>query len=230
MTSPVSLEALLRRMSRDGEKIFNECGEVPMLWLLETADGEQKMLTTPLSIPPGMSPGDYKHHLDASLHDLFAREHVVRWSPGRPVRSWRFHYVAGIGRFDDGRLAEVLDPAKTGHRSGSLSPRCGNRRVISSPVRARRSGGSQEKAATAGGRRNQLTRMVAHPHRSARHSTSSRRCHDHRNPLPIYLLTLQAMPGAAGIRALRWVLKVLLRKYKLRCVSIEELTMKENRP
>ena len=72
--------------------------------------------------------------------------------------------------------------------------------------------------------------MVAHPHRSARHSTSSRRCHDHRNPLPIYLLTLQAMPGGAGIRALRWVLKVLLRKYKLRCVSIEELTMKENRP
>ena len=108
MTSPVSLEALLRRMSRDAEKIFNKCGEVPMLWLLETADGEQKMLTTPLSIPPGMSPGDYKHHLDASLHDLFAREHVVRWSPGRPVRSWRFHYVAGIGRFDDGRLAEVF--------------------------------------------------------------------------------------------------------------------------
>jgi hypothetical protein len=86
MTSPVSLEALLRRMSRDAEKIFNKCGEVPMLWLLETADGEQKMLTTPLSIPPGMSPGDYKHHLDASLRDLFAREHVVRY--GQIAESW----------------------------------------------------------------------------------------------------------------------------------------------
>jgi hypothetical protein len=44
---------------------------------------------------------------------------------------------------------------------------------------------------------------------------------------PIFLLKLQAEPGAAGIRALRWALKVLLRKYKLRCVSIEELGASE---
>lgn len=39
---------------------------------------------------------------------------------------------------------------------------------------------------------------------------------------PTFVLTLQAMPGTAGLRALRWVLKVLLRKHKLRCISIEE--------
>jgi hypothetical protein len=39
---------------------------------------------------------------------------------------------------------------------------------------------------------------------------------------PTFVLTLRAMPGAAGIRALRWLLKVLLRKHKLRCISIEE--------
>jgi hypothetical protein len=43
-----------------------------------------------------------------------------------------------------------------------------------------------------------------------------------RSKLPIFVLTLRAMPGAAGIRALRWLLKVLLRKHKLRCISIEE--------
>jgi hypothetical protein len=40
-----------------------------------------------------------------------------------------------------------------------------------------------------------------------------------RSKLPIFVLTLRAMPGAAGIRALRWLLKVLLRKHKLRCIS-----------
>jgi hypothetical protein len=40
---------------------------------------------------------------------------------------------------------------------------------------------------------------------------------------PIYLLKLQAAPGSEGIRALRWLLKVLLRKYGLRCISVEEL-------
>jgi hypothetical protein len=48
-------------------------------------------------------------------------------------------------------------------------------------------------------------------------------------PTTTYVLRLRAQPGAAGIRSLRWVLKVLLRKFKLRCVSIEELTTKENR-
>jgi hypothetical protein len=37
-----------------------------------------------------------------------------------------------------------------------------------------------------------------------------------------FVLTLRPEPGAAGIRALRWLLKVLLRKHKLRCISIEE--------
>jgi hypothetical protein len=38
----------------------------------------------------------------------------------------------------------------------------------------------------------------------------------------IFVLTLRAPPGAAGIRALRRALKALLRRYKLRCLAIEE--------
>jgi hypothetical protein len=48
----------------------------------------------------------------------------------------------------------------------------------------------------------------------------------HRRPRPeqrpTFVLTLQAMPGVDGTRVLRWLLKVLLRKHKLRCISIEE--------
>jgi hypothetical protein len=40
---------------------------------------------------------------------------------------------------------------------------------------------------------------------------------------PIYLLKLEASPGSEGIRALRWLLKVLLRKYGMRCISCEEV-------
>lgn len=37
---------------------------------------------------------------------------------------------------------------------------------------------------------------------------------------PIYKLSLRAEPGIDAIRALRWVLKSLLRQYGMRCVDI----------
>jgi hypothetical protein len=39
----------------------------------------------------------------------------------------------------------------------------------------------------------------------------------------IYLLKIEAQSGNAGIHALRHLLKVLLRRYQLRCISIEEV-------
>jgi hypothetical protein len=40
---------------------------------------------------------------------------------------------------------------------------------------------------------------------------------------PVYLLKLEGEPGDDGIKALRFLLKVLLRRFGLRCVSIEEV-------
>jgi hypothetical protein len=39
----------------------------------------------------------------------------------------------------------------------------------------------------------------------------------------IYLLRLEAKPGDDGIRGLRWLLKIALRRFGMRCVSIEEV-------
>jgi hypothetical protein len=39
---------------------------------------------------------------------------------------------------------------------------------------------------------------------------------------PTFIIVLRVEPGTDAIRALRQALKMLLRKYKLRCVSIEE--------
>jgi hypothetical protein len=38
----------------------------------------------------------------------------------------------------------------------------------------------------------------------------------------VYVLKLRPLPGVDAIRALRWVLKGLLRRHGLRCVSVEE--------
>jgi len=39
---------------------------------------------------------------------------------------------------------------------------------------------------------------------------------------PVFVLTLVAEPGPDGIRDLRALLKLALRRFKLRCVSIEQ--------
>ncbi len=38
----------------------------------------------------------------------------------------------------------------------------------------------------------------------------------------IWIITVTAIPGFDEIRALRWALKSMLRRYGLRCLSIEE--------
>lgn len=39
---------------------------------------------------------------------------------------------------------------------------------------------------------------------------------------PTFVLRLEARPGVSGVRALRWLLKVLARQHGFRCVSVEE--------
>ena len=39
---------------------------------------------------------------------------------------------------------------------------------------------------------------------------------------PILVLKLQARPGVASVRALRWLLKTLGRQHGFRCLSVEE--------
>jgi hypothetical protein len=46
--------------------------------------------------------------------------------------------------------------------------------------------------------------------------------------MPIFLVRLRALPGVDAIRALRAALKTLLRRYGLRCESVEEETSNAN--
>ena len=44
----------------------------------------------------------------------------------------------------------------------------------------------------------------------------------HKSRRPIYVLHLQPAQGDDGIRMLRAALKVLMRRFRLRCISVEE--------
>ena len=39
----------------------------------------------------------------------------------------------------------------------------------------------------------------------------------------IFMLTLVAKPGSDPIRAIRWLLKMALRRFQLRCTSLREI-------
>jgi hypothetical protein len=43
-------------------------------------------------------------------------------------------------------------------------------------------------------------------------------------PQRIFVVSLVAMPGSDPILALRGLLKIALRRFKLRCISVEEKT------
>jgi hypothetical protein len=45
---------------------------------------------------------------------------------------------------------------------------------------------------------------------------------------PVFLLRLRPLPGTDGTKAVRAALKVLLRRFRLQCVTIETETMETN--
>jgi hypothetical protein len=45
---------------------------------------------------------------------------------------------------------------------------------------------------------------------------------------PVFLLRLRPLPGVDGVRAVRAALKVLLRRFRLQCVTIETEAMEDD--
>ena len=43
------------------------------------------------------------------------------------------------------------------------------------------------------------------------------------DPPRIFMLTLVAKPGSDPIRAIRWLLKIALRRFQLRCIDVHEV-------
>jgi hypothetical protein len=96
--SAPTLEALLRRCARMAEQVFNDAGEIDPLWLIETADGEQRLIVTPIVAPDGLAAHEYKDWLDAKMRETFREMDVVRYA--RAMDCW---LSRGLG-LEPGRL------------------------------------------------------------------------------------------------------------------------------
>ena len=74
------LHALLRRVSRMAEQMFDKQGDIDPIWLVETVSGEQQIIVSPVMAPSGLSASDYKDKLAAKMRETFADLDVVRYA------------------------------------------------------------------------------------------------------------------------------------------------------
>jgi hypothetical protein len=78
--SDITLEAMIRRLSRVTEDIFNEQGEVDTCWLVDIPGEGQKLIASPIVVPPGVSPGEVKTHIACAIRELFEKLSVTRYA------------------------------------------------------------------------------------------------------------------------------------------------------
>ena len=76
----VPLEAMLRRVSRIVEGMFAKSGGIDMTWLVQNADGAQRMLVTPVPRP------EHKSALLEELREMLRRDGVTRYA--RATECW----------------------------------------------------------------------------------------------------------------------------------------------
>ena len=81
-----SLDALIRRASRMAEQMFDQNGEVTCFWLADTAAGDQWVVITPISFPPGVPAAEGKKMLAERMRDYFREHDVVRYAVA--VEAW----------------------------------------------------------------------------------------------------------------------------------------------
>jgi hypothetical protein len=86
----ITLDALLRRMSRIAEQEFNKHSEIRALsiWLLETRDGEQRLIHSTFAGPiaPGAEFAHAKEQMAETMRQFFLEHDVVRYA--RAAECW----------------------------------------------------------------------------------------------------------------------------------------------
>jgi hypothetical protein len=76
----VTLDAMVRRLSRVTEEIFHEEGAIDSCWLVDIPGEGQKLIASPVVVPPGVSPGVVKNHIAYAMRELFERLSVTRYA------------------------------------------------------------------------------------------------------------------------------------------------------
>src|SRR5262249_6647147 len=82
----IPIDALIGRVSRMAEQMFDKQDDVDPIWLVESASGEQHTIISPIVAPSGLAAGDYKDKLAAKMRETFADLDVVRYA--RATECW----------------------------------------------------------------------------------------------------------------------------------------------
>jgi hypothetical protein len=80
MTKRIPLDALIRRVSRMAEQMFDRQGDVDPIWLVETASGEQHTIVTPIIAPSPLAAVTEKDRTAAKMREYFAEHDIVRYA------------------------------------------------------------------------------------------------------------------------------------------------------
>jgi hypothetical protein len=92
----ISLDAFLRRMARVVERIFEDAGGVPHMWLVENAAGEQMMFGVDHD-----GRAESKETADAGLREMFAQNGVVRYAHATEVWTLDHDTYPSVTSIDD---------------------------------------------------------------------------------------------------------------------------------
>lgn len=76
----VTLDAMVRRLSRVTEEIFHEKGEIDTCWLVDIPGEGQKLIASPVVVPPGVPPRVVKNHVACAMRELFEQLGVTRYA------------------------------------------------------------------------------------------------------------------------------------------------------
>src|SRR5262249_33119420 len=117
----VTLEAMIRRISREAEREFNKHGDLIMLWLLDAPD--KGIATFAMSYPEG---AEAKDAFVAAVREFLRERNVTRyaracegWMPAAAVR-----YSSEL-RDDEGRVFVTDVPGSPFQIMGRRDPRTG---------------------------------------------------------------------------------------------------------
>jgi len=74
----VTLEAMVRRIASEAERMFNKHGSLPMMWLVDAPDKGIAMITTPP--PEGEDDNAAKNALATGMREFFREHNVTRYA------------------------------------------------------------------------------------------------------------------------------------------------------
>jgi hypothetical protein len=110
MTIP--LAALIRRVSRMAEQMFDKQGDIDPIWLVENASGEQHMIVSPIYAESPLEAADKKDRIAAKMREYFTEHGIVRYV--RAVEGWTLE-GSSLGAADDTDEQRALRYAAMGY-------------------------------------------------------------------------------------------------------------------